>query len=874
MLFVLTLMLINGETARAVPYPGLEFPTAKDSGSLIYSPTRTLANIELVGGTTGAGTFAWTEPNKVPTCDIDKYSVTFTPKDAGYDSVTDSITLVIKKATPETIVFPIAESDLVYKPNFFLSDVTLSGGSGDGSFRWKDGDNTILKAVTDTYYIEFVPRDTTNYDYTDVKVSEQKQVTIKKASGEVSFPERVDFTYQVDPNKNSYTLKDFRVIDYASRLDNMPVGGNGTFEWKDKALPITVNLTSATIVFVPDPNYNFENISLEKTITINVSKANPDTIVFPTTVSTIYSPSQKLSQISLLGGSGDGTFDWDSPNTVPQVSETSYTVKFTPRDAVNYDYSDVVCTSLVSLEVIKATPSQVVFPSVKSSQIKYDPSATLSIITLSGGSGDGTFAWANPTQTPVVNVSEYAVVFTPNDDTNYNYTGVLREKNISLTVTKASPFGIVFPTAGTITYSPTKTLEQIPFNANTGSGDGTFAWSQPDTIPKSNISAYSVTFTPSDAVNYESLLYDVGLKVEKLVLSNIENNGVIFPTNAGQVTYAENSKLSAISISGVSQSYPGNFEWVNPNTVPVVNVLQYEAVFIPDDSDVIGFTKFVVLNVAQAIATTIPEVGSLVAVSYSESLTLGDIGFSDNSEGEFVWENQDINPHVNNEGYTVVFKPYNNSNYNYANLECKIQVSPTIMPATPSYIAPTGLKATFGELLKNVELPAGFTWDATEETTVGAVGEQSFSVKYLPIVNSFNYLQIENIAVKVLVEKATKVQKPEDKTVKVLERSGSSITFESSDDLEYSIDGGETWQATTTFKGLKPQQEYLFLIRYKENESYLASTEYYVLLVKTPMSWYVALGIVLAGFACASLLFFAIYMPLIKSRSPQRNARK
>lgn len=57
----------------------------------------------------------------------------------------------------------------------------------------------------------------------------------------------------------------------------------------------------------------------------------------------------------------------------------------------------------------------------------------------------------------------------------------------------------------------------------------------------------------------------------------------------------------------------------------------------------------------------------------------------------------------------------------------------TIGRATPKYTLPTGLTATYGDLLSEVILPTGFAWESSDESkTVGIVGTRSFTAVYTP----------------------------------------------------------------------------------------------------------------------------------------------
>ena len=78
----------------------------------------------------------------------------------------------------------------------------------------------------------------------------------------------------------------------------------------------------------------------------------------------------------------------------------------------------------------------------------------------------------------------------------------------------------------------------------------------------------------------------------------------------------------------------------------------------------------------------------------------------------------------------------------------------TIEKATPTVTAPTGLTAIYGQTLDDVGLPAGFTWQDAETTSVGNAGSNTFRVIYTPDETE-NYKTVSDIEVTIQVEKAT-----------------------------------------------------------------------------------------------------------------------
>ncbi|MDR0751262.1 MAG: hypothetical protein LBF12_01550 [Christensenellaceae bacterium] len=869
-IFITAVLLVivttdNFAIAEKTPYPGLTFPTASTTTTLTYSPTLQLSSIELIGGSTEAGTFAWVYPDTIPTCNIELYEVKFTPTDTEYQTATASVTVKIKQATPANITFPTVQTTHLYEPARKLSDIHLNNGSGDGTFEWHNGANELLTVGTKLYTINFKPRDAINYNYTDVVMSNQRSITITPAEGQVNFPTLLEIFYQ--PGK---TLADIDIATQATS-DSGKVGGNGTFYWKYPTTQISTALTQSTVVFTPDPNYYFSEQSFERTISVTIKKAAPPATTFPTTDPITYSPTRQLSQITLRNGVGDGTFEWKNPTTIPTTTVPSYLVVFVPRDPNNYDYSTITCEQNVTLTVLKATPQNLTFPATPS-EITYAPDRSLSSISFSGGSGDGTFAWEYPDMIPIVTMSSYKIIFMPRDAINYDYSNITLELAVELSVLKARPSGVVFPTAEAVTYNPSSTLASVPFVRASGTGDGAFSWATPTIVPSSSVSLYQVKFTPTDSNNYESLYEMITIQVAKLNLKTLDSNGVVFPSTLPTIQYNPNNTLANVSITGTSTLYTGSFNWSSPNIIPSVNVREYDAKFTPDDANIIGLTQKIQIVITKALATACPLPADLTTTyTYSHNLKLEEITFVNDSEGLFAWKDPFINPFVNNNGYIVQFVPFELSNYDYSNIDSlEFIISPIIIPRVllPSeYEIPTGLKATYGSTLSDIELPEGFQWELPGNTQVGAVGEHAFSVSYHPSVNPENYVTATNIALTITVDKAINVDKPDISTIKIAKKNGNSLVFESSQPVEYSIDGGNTWQSSPKFDDLTPQKEYTVLVRLKEDESYLASSNWQAITIKTPMSTLLAIAIVIAGFALATGIFAIIYKLCIKPKA-------
>ena len=74
----------------------------------------------------------------------------------------------------------------------------------------------------------------------------------------------------------------------------------------------------------------------------------------------------------------------------------------------------------------------------------------------------------------------------------------------------------------------------------------------------------------------------------------------------------------------------------------------------------------------------------------------------------------------------------------------------TVNKANPAYETPENLTAVYGQILKEVTLPPGFTWQTAKDTAVGNVGSNPFKVMYTPD-DKVNYNSIRDIEVHITV---------------------------------------------------------------------------------------------------------------------------
>ena len=88
--------------------------------------------------------------------------------------------------------------------------------------------------------------------------------------------------------------------------------------------------------------------------------------------------------------------------------------------------------------------------------------------------------------------------------------------------------------------------------------------------------------------------------------------------------------------------------------------------------------------------------------------------------------------------------------YGFEAVYCEFVVA----KATPTYTAPTGLTAKYGQTLADVTLPDGWSWTDSSESVGGAsTAAKTFQAKFTP-TDTENYNAVENIELEVMVNKA------------------------------------------------------------------------------------------------------------------------
>ena len=272
--------------------------------------------------------------------------------------------------------------------------------------------------------------------------------------------------------------------------------------------------------------------------------------------------------------------------------------------------------------------------------------------------------------------------------------------------------------------------------------------------------AITVTISTS---NYQ----DITLTIHVSAKNRITPTGT--PTlSKNAIIYGD--ALNTIALSGKlhdnvnNVDVDGTFEWVDGTHIPVVGNGTYAAewIFEPTDTE-----KYLTVsgrsNITVEKATQYGKV-SMAGYTYGQAPstpTLTDRTGDANAQVTYrystagsgsvqTWDIQ--NPPALNAGTYRMYASIGDTDnyYGFEAVYCEFVVA----KATPTYTAPTGLTAKYGQTLADVTLPDGWSWMDSSESVGGAsTAAKTFQAKFTP-KDTENYNTVENIELEVTVNKA------------------------------------------------------------------------------------------------------------------------
>jgi hypothetical protein len=184
---------------------------------------------------------------------------------------------------------------------------------------------------------------------------------------------------------------------------------------------------------------------------------------------------------------------------------------------------------------------------------------------------------------------------------------------VTVTVNKATPTVSAWPTASAITYG--QTLASSTLSGGTASVGGTFAWTTSSTAPGAGAPSESVTFTPTDATDYNTVAGSITLTVNKATPTVSA-----WPT-ASAIAYGQT--LASSTLTGGTASVGGTFAWTTSSTAPLAGTPPESVTFTPSDTADYNTPATGSVNVAvNKSSVTINGITSLTVSSYGDYVTL------------------------------------------------------------------------------------------------------------------------------------------------------------------------------------------------------------------------------------------------------------
>ncbi|HTC76732.1 MAG TPA: Ig-like domain repeat protein, partial [Edaphobacter sp.] len=331
---------------------------------------------------------------------------------------------------------------------------------------------------TVTLSVVFNPTDTADY----TTATKTVQLVVNQAAPVITWADPAGITYGT-------TLS-------AAQL-NATASVSGTFIYSPAAGSVpTAGTDTLSVTFTPTDTANYTTVT--KTVTLTVSQATP-VITWATPAGITYGTALSNTQLNATA-SVPGTFAYTPAlGNVPAAGTNTLSVTFTPTDTTNYS----TATKTVQISVAQATPT---ITWSNPATIIYGTALSATQLNATA-SVPGSFAYTPAAGSiPTAGTDTLSVTFTPTDTSNYTTataTVQLIVNQATPTITWATPAGIIYGTA----------LSGAQLNATTTVA-GSFVYTPAaGSVLSAGTDNLSVTFTPTDTVNYTTATKTVQLTV-------------------------------------------------------------------------------------------------------------------------------------------------------------------------------------------------------------------------------------------------------------------------------------------------------------------------------------------------------------------------
>lgn len=621
--------------------------------------------------------------------------------------------LTITKATP-TVTWnnPVA---ITY--GTALSGTQLNAtASVPGTFVYNPVAGTILNAgVNQTLSVNFSPTDATNYEPVN---GTTVQITVNKANPVITWPSPSAITYGTALS--------------ATQL-NASANVAGTFVYSP-ASGVVLNAganQSLSVNFTPTDGSNYNSITGFTTL-ITVNKATP-TVIWNNPSAITYGTPLSATQLNATASvAGSFVYAPGLGTILNAGANQTLSVNFTPTNTTNYNS---VNGTTVLITVNKATPT---VTWSNPANITYGTALGASQLNATASVG-GSFVYT-PAAGTILNAGNnqlLSVNFTPTDNNNYN---AVSGTTVQINVGKATPT-ITWNNPAAITYGTALSATQL--NASTPVA-GTFVYTPTlgTQLDAGSNQVLSVSFTPTDAANYNSVN-----NLQRLITVNKATPTITW-TNPSAIVYG--TPLTSTQLNATA-NVPGSFVYT-PAAGTILNAGSNQTLsvnFTPTDAANYNAVNGTTVSVSVSKATPLISWPTPLPIKVNEPLTALQLNATANVPGSFSYSPVLGSSYGSVGTYTLTtsFTPSDAANYNpVPSTQVQIQVNnkdnPVVSWNSPSAITyGTTLSAT--QLNATANVPGTFVYTPALGTLLSAGSNHTLSVNFVP-TDGINYNSISS----------------------------------------------------------------------------------------------------------------------------------
>jgi hypothetical protein len=405
-------------------------------------------------------------------------NITFAPTDTtDYSTATGSASIVVNQSS--TTITWAAPAAITYGTALSATQLDATA-SVPGTFAYNPAIGTVLTGGAHTLAVTFTPTDNTDYQGSTASVS----ISVNQATPTVTWnaPAAIKYGTALSATQLNATASVPGTFAYNPALGTVLAAGAHTL----------------AVTFTPTDSVDYKVTPATVSITVNQAAS---TVTWNAPAAITYGTALTATQLNATA-SVPGTFAYNpTSGTVLTAGSHLLSVTFTPTDSVDYKPSAATTNITVNqgtATITWGTPGAINYGTALSAT---QLNATASV--------PGTFTY-NPALGTLLTAGSHqlSVTFAPTDGTDYATATAhvtIQVNQATSTVTWYAPSAITYGTA----------LSATQLNA-TSSVPGSFAYNPATgTVLKAGLHTLGVTFTPTDATDYQGSTASVTIQVNQ-----------------------------------------------------------------------------------------------------------------------------------------------------------------------------------------------------------------------------------------------------------------------------------------------------------------------------------------------------------------------